>query len=368
MKKTLFAIGAMVAMVACSNDFVVKEAAQEAIGFDNAFVDNSTRSVVDPSFSNSKMFTDFHVYGYVNEAPLFDAENKGVIVTKNGNEWTYNGTKYWIDGAKYNFSAVAPAADANEPEWKKTDADKDTTTLSFTNNGTTDLLYAQTAEITGETSGNDEVGFTFRHTLSKVKFSFKNSYDATNTTIRVKDIKITNAYEKGSVVLNADTTTWTPVASSNTLTLNFGNAAESEADNNAKVNENDKGLAFGYNTTIESYKELFMIPGAGQDVEVTNADSSKTIHNNVYTVQFTVELLTSGQEISEYEHTIYTDFAPEPGKSYDLLAEITYKNIDPDNEQQPIVFTVTEITDWVNGNTVDSDDDDDTINDNYPIQ
>ena len=38
MKKTLLAILATVAMVACSNDEIVREAAPEAIGFDNAFI------------------------------------------------------------------------------------------------------------------------------------------------------------------------------------------------------------------------------------------------------------------------------------------------------------------------------------------
>ncbi len=340
MKKTLFAIGAMVAMVACSNDFVVKETAPEAIGFDNAFVDNSTRSEFDPSI-NAGNLADFQVFGYVENAPLFNTNNTGVTVTKNGDAWTYEGTKYWIKDANYNFNAVAPATNGN---WTKEDATATQTTLSFENNGTTDLLYATATAVGQEAGENDPVAFTFRHTLSKVKFSFKNAYNATNTTIRVKDIKITNAYENGSVVLDANTT-WTPVASSNNLTLSFGNAALTAEDNNAAVDQNDKGLAFGYNTTIESYNELFMIPGAGQDVTVTNADATTT-YNDVYTVQFTVELLVSGQEITQYVHTIYTDFAPEPGKSYDLLAVIDPTNIDPETSQDPIEFTVTAIENW----------------------
>ena len=361
MKKTLFAIGAMVAMVACSNDFVVKEAAQEAIGFDNAFVDNSTRSEFDPSFSNSKMFADFHVYGYVKGAPLFNDENTidendGVIVEKSGDAWRYDGTKYWIKDANYNFNAVAPVTNGN---WTKEDATATQTTLSFTNNGTTDLLYATATAVGQEAGDNDPVAFTFRHTLSKVKFSFKNAYNASNSSIRVKDIKIIDAYKTGDVVLDANTT-WTPIAGSNTLTLNFGNAALTEADNNATVDQNDKGLAFGYNSTIESYNELFMIPGAGA---ADNTDPTKKL----YTIKFTVELLVSGQEITQYEHTIKTEFAPQPGKSYDLLAEIDHTNIDPETSQDAIVFTVTEITDWDNGNTQDSDDAD-NINDNYPIQ
>lgn len=351
MKKTLFAIGAMVAMVACSNDFVVKEAAQEAIGFDNAFVDNSTRSVVDPSFSNSNMFDKFHVYGYVNEAPLFDANNNGVTVTGSGigdqGNWTYDSSKtqYWIAGADYNFNAVAPATG-----WTKkvaTDVtnvtDATQTTLSFENNGTTDLLYA-TATAEGQASGNAKVGFTFRHTLSKVKFSFKNAYNASNSSIRVKDIKIMDAYKTGDVVLKAATettpTAWSNQAKADGFVLKFGNAG---TNNTATVDDNNAGDAFIDGTTLESYNELFMIPGAGATDFTVNSVAKKG-----YTVQFTVELLVSGQEITQYVHTIYTDFAPEPGKSYDLLAEIKPENIDPSKPQESIQFTVTEIKGWDN--------------------
>ena len=93
MKKTLLAILATVAMVACSNDEIVREAAPEAIGFDNAFVENSTRSVVTPGYSTTNLFNDFAVYGFVEDAVLFN----GTKVAKDGSvsngvlkqEWKY---------------------------------------------------------------------------------------------------------------------------------------------------------------------------------------------------------------------------------------------------------------------------------------
>lgn len=354
MKKILFALCAVATFASCTKSEVLSFD-QEAIGFDSAFVDNATRSVVDPSYTNGKLFSDFQVYGYVEGAPLFNADNSGVTVTGTGigdeGTWSYSGTQYWIAGAHYNFSAVAPATNGN---WSKTAADKDATTLSFTNNGTTDLLYAQNDTYAANTDGtpNGKVGFTFRHVLSKVKFSFVNDYNATNSSIRVKDIKILDAYQNGSVVLNATTSTWTPVSTSNNLTLNFGNAALTETDNNATIDDNDGGYAFGYETTIESYKELFMIPGAG--ATSYTVDSTQM---NGYTVQFTVELLVNSQEITQYTHTIYTTFAPEPGKAYDLVATINAANIDPTTSQESIEFTVTTITDW------DTDHNDDGVND-----
>ncbi|MBO7312903.1 MAG: fimbrillin family protein [Alistipes sp.] len=344
MKKILIELCAVATLASCTKNEVLSYD-KEAIGFDNAFVDNSTRSVVDPSFANTeeKMFDDFQVYGYVAGAPVFGAD--GVKVTKtvtDGNvNWTYSGVQYWIAGAIYNFSAVAPVTNGG---WTKTNADKDATTLSFTNDGDTDLLYAQNPVYTAVTEGtNGTVGFTFRHVLSKVKFSFVNKYAATNSSIRVKDIKILDAYQKGSVVLNANSSTWTPTTGTNNLTLNFGNAALTVADNSATKDENDKGYAFTANNTVESYNELFMIPGAG--ATSYTVDSTQM---NGYTVQFTVELLVDGKEIKQYTHTIYTSFVPEPGKAYDLKAEITPESIDPEHQQEEIKFTVTTITDWDN--------------------
>ena len=333
MKKTLLLVAAAVALVACSNEDTLVQQAPEAIGFDNAFVENSTRSVNDPSFDADNMFSDFAVFGFVEGATLFDGtrvakEDLATDQTKTG--WEYAGTQYWIAGAKYNFNAVAPFTEGG---WTKTAATKDATTLSFTNNGTTDLLYAYaTAE--GKAEENDPVAFTFRHTLSKVKFSFENAYNATNATIKVRDVKITDAYTTGNVVLT-NATAWS--AQSGKLELAFGNAvAEGATSTDA--------LAFGFNTTLESYNELFMIPGAGP----AEVDGNKT-----YTVTFTVDLLVGGEKVKEYTHTINAVFAPVAGNSYDLKATINAENIDPENKQEPIEFTVNTLPDW--GATNDQD-------------
>ena len=322
MKKILVAAAIMMSMISCSKDQTIS-LNQEAIGFDNAFINNSTKSVSDPSFKQGNMFSDFAVFGFVEGAVLFN----GVKVSKAIDDddlsslWKYEGTQYWIAGAIYNFNAVAPMTNGG---WTKTSADKDATTLSFTNNGTTDLLYAHTAQ-QGKVSGNSAVSFDFRHVLSKVKFSFTNGYNATNATIRVKDIQITDAHATGNVVLTS-TSNWSD--QTGTLALEFGNAA---------VNSATGEEAIAYDNTIESYKELLLIPGAGNTVK----DSQ-----NTYTVTFKVELLVSGEKVAEYNHTIYTPFVPEAGKSYDLVATITPENIDPENKQEPIEFTVNTINGW----------------------
>lgn len=342
-----------------------------AIGF-NTFVDKATRSVNDPSYSSAqggKMFTNFGVFGTVEGAELFDDVTvSGSGVGENAS-WTYTGTQYWIAGAKYNFAAVAPQTvvvdGVDTPVYTNAKytvtsagdgADKTysgTTTLSFVNNGTTDLLYAEATAEGKAGSGNaaqpanGKVQFNFRHVLSKVKFTFTNLYNASNATIRVENVQIRDAYESGVAKLNA-ATAWAP--ESNGLILNFGNAAVASADAEE---------AFACNVKKESYNELLMIPGAG---------ATKIEGKNVYTVQFDVVLLVSGQEIDTYTHTVYTTFAPEAGKAYNIATSITPENIDPEHNQEPIEFTVNSLGGWDNGNTVDSTpDDEETEKDYYPL-
>lgn len=341
MKKTLIAVLAFAAIAACNKTEVVDQPVGNAIAFDNAFVDNATKSVNDPSYTNTNMFDDFVVYGYVEGAELFP----GTVVSKNitnealtKTDWKYDGTKYWIAGAKYNFNAVAPSTGAN---WTKTEASADGVKLSLTNNGTQDVLYAKTAELEGKAASNSPVEFSFRHILSKVKFSFVNGYNATNATIRVKNIKINNAYETGNVALGASNTEWTAHAQDATLELDFGMATDNESTSDVKENVE---VAYAYNATYESQNELFLIPVSIAATEAAPAG---------YKVTFTVELLVSGTLVKTYNHTTYVALEPVAGQAYDITATITAENIDPDHAQEPIEFTVAALPGWGTTNNVD---------------
>lgn len=319
--KKLFTILAVAAtLVSCAKEDVVRENMGEAIGFDNAFVENSTRSVETPGYSTASMFNDFAVYGFVEGASLFNGVKVGKDVT-NGelkSAWKYEGTQYWIAGANYDFYAVAPFNGG----WSVKTGTKPSeagATLSFTTaDGTKDLLYAPIVERQGAGSGNASVDFTFKHILSKVKFSFKNGYNASAATIRVKDVQITNAYTTGDVALAA-AATWDNQAT--TAAFSFGNAAVASA----AAEE-----AYEYGKTQESYYERLLIPA-----------------NTQWNITFDVDLLVSGEVIATYEHTATATIDLQPGMSYDINAEITAANIDPEHAQEPIEFTAT-MTDWSN--------------------
>lgn len=341
MKKLIFALAA-IALAACSNEETIELNRTEAISFDKTFVDNSTRSVVDPSFTNENLFTDFAVFGHVQEAVLFN----GVTVSKtitNGDlssAWKYEGTQYWITGAKYNFSALAPKTNggwSNAATSVNDEFNTITTTFDFTNNGTTDLLYSEFEGYEGKLTSNEQVAFTFRHILSKVKFSFENAYNASAATLRVYDVKITNAYKTAKAELNVykysngqtvNFTNWENQAQATDFILDFGAATDDEATTNK---ENDATVAFEYGKTYETQKELFLIPGM--------------IHGG-YNVTFKVDLLVNDTKITTYEHTATVTFTPAAGYSYDIKAVVNAENIDPESKQEPIEFTVTSIGGW----------------------
>lgn len=335
MKKTLLLVAAAVALVACSNEETVHQSAPEAIGFDNAFVENSTRSVETPGYSKAKLFNDFAVYGFVEGVSLFN----GVKVAKDGTvtnadlkeAWKYEGTQYWIADANYDFYAVAPF----DGGWSvKTGTATDAgATLSFTTAaGTQDLLYSGIVERQGAGSGNTAVGFTFKHILSKVKFSFENGYNASAATIRVKNVQITNAYTTGDVALAADDNETADVdesvAWSNWATpgaFSFGNAA---------VASDNADEAYEYGKTKESYYERLLIPAKAE-----------------WNITFVVDLLVNGEVIKSYNHTAKATIDLKPGMSYNINTEITAANIDPEYAQEPIEFTATMI-DWSDAEVV----------------
>lgn len=335
MKKTLIAVLALAAVAACNKTEVVDQPVGNAIAFDNAFVDNATKSVNDPSWSNDNMFSDFVVYGYVDGAELFPGTlvNKTITNTDLKSAWKYEGTKYWIANSIYNFNAVAPA-NAN---WTKTAASKDGVSLSFENDGTKDVLFAKPDAITAVPSQNPMVAFSFRHILSKVKFSFENAYDVATASIKVRDIKIHDAYANGNVDLNA-TTAWNN--QTGTLVLEFGAAT----DNEATTDKENEVLAYGNGVTCESQKELFLIPGPcpTSKVVVDGKETDKT----GYKVTFMVDLVVGETVIKSYEHTTYVALVAEPGNAYDIKATITPDTIDPENAQEPIEFTVTTVNGW----------------------
>ena len=323
--KKIFLIGLTAAamLASCSNDETVEMAQQKAISFSNAFVNNGTRSVVDPSFTTTSL-NDFAVYGFTQNGQIFNGEK----VSKGGAAWSYDNVQYWVPGNTYTFGAIAPHSAANVSDVKLPEgATKVEMKVAFTNTDANqvDLLHAEPAQITGVTASYTEpVSMTFNHQLSKVKFSFQNSVGA-GYNVKVSNVKITDAYEKGTLTVGATENTWSN-QTDKALVLNFGNVVADGATA-------DEAAVIANAATLESYNEKLMIP---------------MVSSATYTVTFTVELFKDKVPLGTYNHTVQIKNVEfKLGYCYDFKATLTHENIvDPENPLKSIEFKVDGITDW----------------------
>lgn len=327
--KKIFLIGLTAAamLASCSNDETVEMAQQKAISFSNAFVNNGTRSVVDPSFKTSTL-EDFAVYGFTQEGQIFNGEK----VSKGGaasTGWSYDNVQYWVPGNTYTFGAIAPYSVAGNvsnvtlPEG----ATKVEMKVAFTNTDAdqVDLLHAAPTQIAGTAvtpTYTEPVSMTFNHQLSKVKFSFENAVGV-GYNVKVSNVKITNAYANGTLTVAAAGNNWSDQTNQN-LELNFGNVVNDASGTNAAF--------IAYTKTLESYNEKLMIPMG---------------NTAIYTVTFTAELFKDNVPLGTYNHTVeIKNVEFKLGYCYNFKASLTHKNITGPDELNEIKFNVTSVGNW----------------------
>lgn len=325
--KKIFLIGLTAAamMASCSNDETVEMAQQEAISFSNAFVNNGTRSIVDPSFTTENL-TDFAVYGFTQNGQIFNGDK----VSKGGSAstgWSYANLQYWVPGNTYTFGAIAPHSVAANvsgvalPE----NATKVEMKVAFTNTDAkqVDLLHAAPPQITGVTASyTTPVSMTFNHQLSKVKFSFENVVGV-DYNVKVSNVKITDAYKEGTLTVAAAGNNWSN-QTDKTLELNFGNVVADASSTEASFIANA--------ATLESHNEKLMIPMGS---------------SAIYTVTFTAELYKGNVLLGIYPHTVeIKNVEFKLGYCYNFKASLTHKNITGPDELNEIKFNVTSVGNW----------------------
>ena len=325
--KKIFLIGLTAAamLASCSNDETVEMAQQKAISFSNAFVNNGTRSIVDPSFTTENL-TDFAVYGFTQKGQIFNGEK----VSKGGTAstgWSYDNVQYWVPGNTYTFGAIAPHSAANVSDVKLPEgATKVEMKVAFTNTDANqvDLLHAEPAQITDVTATyTTPVSMTFNHQLSKVKFSFENVVGAGYNVI-VKDVKIKDAYANGTLTVAATKNTWGGQTNKN-LELNFGNVVADGATA-------DEAAVIAYTKTLESHNEKLMIPMGS---------------SAIYTVTFTAELYKGNVLLGIYPHTVeIKNVEFKLGYCYNFKASLTHENITGPDKLNEIKFNVTSVGNW----------------------
>ena len=334
MKKTLFITLASIALVSCSQDETVATMDRVAIEFDKVFVENSTSSRAGEDITLDNL-NNFSVYGSVvkgdQEGNIFDAQK----VEKTAGEYTYSPAQYWIPGASYHFTAIAPhegywiytCKPGTESEYGTRQAQYGTITFDNHSAGAEqDLLWAYKTATTAAsfTQKPEAIGFSFQHMLSRAKFTFKNGFaKGSNISLKVKNVTITNAHKVGSIELNGSNlpVAWTVAESTtenpNTFERNFGDAGT----------ETNYGPQTS-GTTVHYY----LIP-------VANAN---------YKIEFTIDLYQAGVLLLEniQKTADIIGFDMKRGYSYEFKAELNALNTSNEGSLEAIEFKVTGVEDW----------------------
>lgn len=327
MKKILIATLATVAMVACSNDELISQAAPEAITFDT-FVENSTRAAYDGSYTNATL-ASFQVYGTVTgtgqgeeTANIFNGVEVGKSVSGENVTWTYDSayTQYWIPGNNYAFFAIADGNVANATKVELNDVNMPVEIKVNDASQQRDVLTADASVVNYvKTANGTNVAFTFKHIMSKARFTFKNTI-AVNTgySYKVTNVEILNA-PKAGVYTITDGANGTWAFGNGTYVLAFGDVVA-----NGKASEFEGAFDLVYNTSAESNFDRLLIPGQ-QSLEI----------------EFDYQLFKDGKVIDTQTITTRADVELNAGRAYNFVINLREPG-------DPITFSLETITNWVN--------------------
>lgn len=325
MRKSLLLLGvAVAALASCTQNEVLEVAEGRSIQF-NTFVNNNTKAVtVDESASN------FYVIGKYK--PTAGGEWKDVFTNELGNT-----IHYWEASSSYEFGAYAngeaPIADT------EVTFDADNKTMSFSNyipNDANDLIVATASHAiaTDLTTSNNIVNLTFKHMLSRVKFTFTTT-DADAYTLKITDLVIGDATHKanGKYETTGDKITWTEVEKGG-----YAYDAAGEIDD---VDIADKNI----NYTVSS--EKFVIPQENtNNLKVTFTATFSGLGQSEITKNFEATLgFTAPDPDNGTANNAWT-----PGFIYNYTAEINGAMIDPNLQTQKIQFAVS-VDPWKDANT-----------------
>lgn len=216
MKKHLFPLAfCALAVVSCTSSDVLDEGIQtNAIGFEST-LSKPSRAIDDPivdgDLTNATLDNIF-VYGYYTAAnqsgtpvQVFD----GTPIRKQGSNWVYDHTRYWVPEAKYYFYAYSCADIALNNTFGTPTLDlvnDPNRLLRFTgyvcdDHHQHDLIYAYSEGITGKKPieggyANDPVHFDFKHVLTKVNAVFSSEFDS-DYEVKITNIQIVNIRNQG---------------------------------------------------------------------------------------------------------------------------------------------------------------------------
>ena len=184
LKKNIILFCCLGLFSACSTTVIDKPDTGNAI----KFVSTTTRAAIENDFPDGSSFS---VWGwYINLEGARNDVFTETPVTKNGNEWGYEGTQFWIQDNTYNFYAIYPvgAGTVEDGTIKVENFD-----CSGIGEKAVDLMTAKNTGLSGSSSST--VHLQFKHELSRVNVKVK----AENTSVTVNGLKIYGISDVGTL-------------------------------------------------------------------------------------------------------------------------------------------------------------------------
>lgn len=326
MKKFFFfAAAAAIAMTACTKTQTTAVSEGNLIRFSNSFVDNVTKA--DVTNESIKSFWVFGNYNNTTESkwvPLFNNVQVNGTATGSGNVWKPAQNAYWVVNENHAFGAYADGTSALS---EGVAFDPATKKLTFTDYsaGANDLIAATTDNaLTWDGNGDaPAVALTFKHLLSKVKFTFQTGA-ADTYTMAVSELKVTNAVKTASVDFTDNVVgTWAGTATGEGVeAYNFGGVTDFAVTGGSAASE-----------------VRYVIPQTGTNAievsfMVTLSDESGVLKTGNFAGTLAVPDANKWVAGSSYNYTV---------------------NIEPDDVDdtlKPILFEVTTVEGWAQDTNV----------------
>lgn len=202
MKKNIFLLVMAALAVGCSNEELVENEAQSAIGFQTL---TSGITMTRANETNGVNIKDnpFEVYAFTESGKLFMGHklseeqyesSEGVEIVNNGGKWDYANfadKAYWpIE--KLDFYAFHPKQSAEANYWQEIASSENRVvrfSLSTVEEKQIDLMYAISRGVDRNTN-NGKVKLLFRHALSQACFKVKTELES--MSVDIEDLKIHN--------------------------------------------------------------------------------------------------------------------------------------------------------------------------------
>ena len=307
MKNSLFLLGAaaVAALSSCSQSEVMEVAENRAIGF-NTFVDNNTRAVKDITTAS---LSKFYVFGDYDDGASVAFSNTQVTGEKGGTYTPLN-PAYWQAGKTYEFGAYS---NGNGEKLTASFLNGALTISDYSVNNDNDLIAATAPDVPARAAGEEKnVPLTFKHLLSKVKFTFSTTAVPEAFRMEVSNLKFSGIKTAATCVFsnNAITTDWTGTDGEYSIAT-LGDYAVT------------KGSA--------STEDILVIPQANTGIK---ASFTVTIYDQATDEQIATNDFTASLACTEWVE----------GNVYNYTAEINPDDVD--DQMKEIKFTVTKVEEW----------------------